>query len=258
MRLALAHDGYRATTMSQPLLTYDVDQAFPTSLVRLQGSLTSGGVAHGRNALLNCLAHQPASLLIDVARLRELDGAGAQMLLDVGRRNARWPAATLIVYPVTAPLNEQLRRAGVGRYATLCASELEALARAENEPAPLRADHQLSPGVEAAARARAAIARTCRHWGLPHAISTAQVVASELVNNARRNGSGPLDLTVTYRADKLVISVHDDDPRPPRQWAPLRDADEAGRGLLLLDAFAASWGTLPTATGKAIWAVVPT
>lgn len=256
MRLAESRDGYRALTMSQPLLTYDVDRAFPTSLVRLQGSLTSGGVTHGRSALLNCLAHQPASLLIDVGQLRELDGAGAQMLVDVGRRNAQWPAATLIVYPVTTPLSEQLRRAGVGRYATLCASELEALARAESEPAPLRADHQLAPGAEAPARARAAVARTCRRWGMPHAVSTAQVVASELVNNARRSGSGPLDLTITYRADKLIISVHDDDPRPPRQWAPLRDADEAGRGLLLLDAFATTWGTLPTATGKTVWATV--
>ena len=244
--------------MSQPLpLTCDVDRAFPTSLVRLHGSLTSAVAARARAALLNCLAHQPASLLIDVGRLVDVDGDGARILLEVGRRNAQWPGASLIVYPVTPHRAEQLRRAGVGRYARLCDSESEALTRAESEPTPLRADHQLPPGVEAAARARTAVAHTCQRWGVPHAISTAQVVASELVNNAMRSGGGPLDLTITHRDNTLVLAVRDRDPRPPRQWAPWTDADEAGGGLLLLDAFAARWGTLPTDAGKTVWATVP-
>lgn len=243
--------------MSQPLpLTYDIDRAFPTSLVRLHGSLTSAGAARARTALLNCLAHQPASLLIDIGHLVDVDGDGARMLLEVGRRNAKWPAASLIIYPVTPHLTEHLRRAGVGRYARLCESEVEAVTRAASEPAPLRAEHQLRSGVEAAAWARTAVARTCQRWGVPQAISTAQVVASELVNNVMRDGGGPLDLTITHRDDTLVLAVRDRDPRPPRQWVPWTDADEAGRGLLLLDAFAASWGTLPTDAGKTVWATV--
>jgi anti-anti-sigma regulatory factor len=245
--------------MSQPLpLRYNLDRTFPIARVRLCGTLTSRSITAARTALLSGLSHHPVSLLIDLGQVVELDHAGAQMLLDLGRRNAQWPGAALLLFPVAPPTADLLRRAGVGRYAQFYASEEEAVSRAEAVPAPLRVEHELAAGVEAAALARSVVARTCHRWGVPHAISSAQVVASELVNSAVRDTGSALEFTISYRDDVLVLSVHDRDPSPPRRWAPPKDVDEASRGLLLLDAFAARWGTVPTAEGKTVWATVAT
>lgn len=243
--------------MSQPLpLRYHVERAFPVARVRLRGTLSPRETTAARQALLSSLSHLPASLLIDLQQVADVNTSGARMLLDVGRRNAYWPAASLFIFPVRPPTTDLLRRTGVSRYAQLCDTEREAVTEAERVPAPPRVQHRLAVGVEAAARARAMVARTCRQWGVPQAISSAQVVASELVNNAIHGSA--LDFTIAYRDGALMLSIHDPDPCPPRAWAPWKDADVAGRGLLLLDAFASRWGTLSTHEGKTVWAEVAT
>jgi anti-sigma regulatory factor (Ser/Thr protein kinase) len=104
-------------------------------------------------------------------------------------------------------------------------------------------------------------------WGLNQLINDAELVLSELVTNAvnATGTSNPMprwselhDLAlITVRlvvtADSLVIEVWDRDPGPPVPQYP-EQADEAGRGLLIVDALCRRWHYFfPESGGKAVW-----
>jgi anti-sigma regulatory factor (Ser/Thr protein kinase) len=104
-------------------------------------------------------------------------------------------------------------------------------------------------------------------WGLSQLLSDAELVLSELVTNAV-NATGTTNPTprwselhnlalITVRlvvtADSLVIEVWDRDPSPPVPRQP-EQADEAGRGLLIVEALCRRWHYFyPESGGKAVW-----
>lgn len=104
-------------------------------------------------------------------------------------------------------------------------------------------------GLRAAVTARLAV------WGLHEAAFTTELIVSELVTNAIRHASGPLELRL-LRDRALICEVADGSSVSPR----LRHAtanDEGGRGLFLVARLAQRWGTRYTSRGKVIWAEQP-
>jgi anti-sigma regulatory factor (Ser/Thr protein kinase) len=126
---------------------------------------------------------------------------------------------------------------------------------------PCRVRHiRLSRAPQAAGLARRATRDALACWQLAHLVETATLVVSELVGNALQhahaNGSPP-ELRLETTQAWLRIEVHDTDPRRPQLCLP-GDLDEAGRGLVLVEALAAKWGVRETNTGKAVWAELGT
>lgn len=113
----------------------------------------------------------------------------------------------------------------------------------------------LKPVPEAIKEARDVIGFAFGHWGLKH--YTARLVVSELVTNAMRASTDGQYIAVrAYLMDDgtPVIEVWDEsDELPTPQAASL--TDENGRGLFIIDAFVARWGTRPLVDGgKVMWA----
>ncbi|WP_329127000.1 PAS domain S-box protein [Streptomyces sp. NBC_01465] len=94
--------------------------------------------------------------------------------------------------------------------------------------------------------------RTLEDWGCEDLTDTACLLASELLTNAVRHACDPLRLRLRRTRDDLTIEVCDGSPVLPRARTAALD-EESGRGLALLDQLAATWGTLPTQDGKAVW-----
>lgn len=116
----------------------------------------------------------------------------------------------------------------------------------------------LPSSAQAPAVARRSAGDLLRYWGLGHVEDIALLVISELVTNAvlhaHASGGSP-ELHLYADGAWLRIEVHDTDPRPPQPRTPA-GLDEAGRGLLLIEAITDQWGVYGTATGKAVWAVL--
>ena len=102
-------------------------------------------------------------------------------------------------------------------------------------------------------RGRRHVAEACRQYGGAVA-DTAMLLVSELITNALRHGSGAITLLVTPSPREIRVDVADESPLPPRARRAARD-DEDGRGLLIVDSLASSWGmeALPQGRGKSIW-----
>jgi anti-sigma regulatory factor (Ser/Thr protein kinase) len=87
----------------------------------------------------------------------------------------------------------------------------------------------------------------------------ALVIVSELVANAVQHGAEPIALRLSWDGRALHIEVSDDDPRIDRVTPSPHSAYSGhGRGLVLTDRLAASWGVHegPSGMGKTVWADV--
>ncbi len=83
----------------------------------------------------------------------------------------------------------------------------------------------------------------------------ALLVVSELVTNAIRHGSPPVELRIRRAKDNLIITVADGATTSP-ETRPLDPHAGGGRGLHLVDVLAADWGSHPTGSGKTVWCIV--
>lgn len=101
---------------------------------------------------------------------------------------------------------------------------------------------------------RKAVVKQLSRWGAPVAVDEAELLVTELATNVVKHvGEGSsATLILEWRGGRLRLEVHDKSQAMPS----LKSADcdeECGRGLHLLAALAADWGTVLTAVGKAVW-----
>ncbi|WP_410655759.1 ATP-binding protein [Amycolatopsis sp. lyj-112] len=84
-------------------------------------------------------------------------------------------------------------------------------------------------------------------------VDDAVLVADELISNAHRHGDAPraCRLRLIHEGRYLRIEVEDASPRQPRQRTP---NGSGGRGLLLIDRLASTWGVDNGTGHKTVWA----
>lgn len=144
---------------------------------------------------------------------------------------------------------------------------LEALPPATAGRAWQIASCPLDPGATASGAARDFTRQILGSWGLLMLAEDAAVIVSELVTNALCHGvhdmnwhDGPghdrVELILFRRPGEMVCAVTDPGAEAPVMAAPDLCA-EAGRGLHVIEALAASWGwTRLDAHKKAVWAAL--
>ncbi|WP_329176316.1 ATP-binding protein [Streptomyces sp. NBC_01477] len=91
--------------------------------------------------------------------------------------------------------------------------------------------------------------------GLDHAVGDIVLCVSELATNAVRHSTphdGTFHLDIRVGRDKLRVECHDSGSKKPTLQTP-SDADEGGRGLLLVQALASRWGVSSRPLGKCVW-----
>ncbi|ADB34393.1 protein serine phosphatase with GAF(s) sensor(s) [Kribbella flavida DSM 17836] len=116
---------------------------------------------------------------------------------------------------------------------------------------PLTADPAIG------AQARAFVRDRLTEWGLADVIDRALTVTVELVSNAVRHTGEPGTLRLHHDGTRLTVDVADHGATTPRLFEPSVE-EEQHRGLYLVNAFAARWGTRSTPDGKVVWAEIVT
>jgi anti-sigma regulatory factor (Ser/Thr protein kinase) len=81
-----------------------------------------------------------------------------------------------------------------------------------------------------------------------------ELLVSELVTNAVRHGTGPIELTMSIDVDLVRVTVGDHGGRQPvLRPRPPDAAADGGMGLRLVDDLATAWGTRIELASTTVW-----
>ncbi|GAB2717759.1 SpoIIE family protein phosphatase [Streptomyces bullii] len=121
---------------------------------------------------------------------------------------------------------------------------------------PVRAGWVVWRLPDAVMHARRFAARTLRSWRVTEDADAVLLVVSELVTNALVHTQGPVRFDLTLAADRLRVTVTDSSPRAPAKPVIVDWEATGGRGLFLVEAMSASWGSVPVGGGKQVWSEI--
>jgi anti-anti-sigma regulatory factor len=233
-----------------------IESTCPITVVRLSGALELAATPTAWTALVKLLADQPDALVIDLSDITFDDPQALLVFGALGRRASLWPGVPVILNAPDRRLRDDLHRQGIERVVAVCPDMVEAMLLAGGAPTPRRLRESLQPVAGAARRGRDLATEACLLWRSPELVPQASVIASELVTNAVCHAGTPFELSLARTTRYLHIGVRDEDPRP----AVRQDPDAlafSGRGLLIVEQTALSWGSTPAKSGKVVWATLP-
>lgn len=128
------------------------------------------------------------------------------------------------------------------------------LLRYDGLPArPRRANWSVWRLPDAVMHARRFTARVLRSWHETRDMDAVLLVVSELVTNAMTHTRGEVHLHLTLAGQRLRVAVSDCSPRAPVKPAGVDWEATGGRGIILVDAVCAAWGSVPLSGGKQVW-----
>jgi anti-sigma regulatory factor (Ser/Thr protein kinase) len=117
---------------------------------------------------------------------------------------------------------------------------------------------QAESGPEVVGAARALVRTLLALWDCDDADDAGALLTSEIVSNAVRHAAGVLAVQLDLRLADEVVRVAVEDPATTQPTLRNAGAEEmGGRGLMLVDALAARWGSGPTERGKVVWFEFP-
>jgi anti-anti-sigma factor len=232
-------------------LTIELERTKAVVTVRPRGVLDAFTAPDLRAALVDSVAEQTSGVVVDVSDLAIADDVGLTVLATVAQQNRHWPTVGLVVSGPSREFTAAAGRIGIGAYVPMCPNEEAALAElSRTPPTPNRREH-IQPDRNAPGLARAAVQEFCADQGVQ-----GNTEASELVTNAVVHAGTPIDLTLRMQPSLLHIAVRDASDGQVRITGPVDESAESGRGLVLVDALAASWGSFVPTLGKIVWATI--
>ena len=206
--------------------------------------------------MLSVMASAPRAVVCDLTALVGVVSPDSVRVLLAALGPVRdWPGLPVAFACGPGRLRDALREAG-GGLVVVAAGVVDALEAVLGHAPVVSVVERFPPLPASASAARALLARTCTRWGCSDHIDAATLVVSELVTNAVRHAGTDLEVRFAACRPVLRVAVRDHAPGGLR----LRPADpggSSGRGLLLVEALARSWGVLPEGeAGKVVWAVL--
>ncbi|MEV0182655.1 ATP-binding protein [Streptomyces sp. NPDC050625] len=112
--------------------------------------------------------------------------------------------------------------------------------------------------LRAVADVRRFLRAQARSWDWDAVSPDLELAVTELVTNGLVHADSEVEVRLREYPDRLRVDVRDSDPRPPLPTPVLASGEtdsesEHGRGLLIVDALATSWGNSPSGRGKSVW-----
>ena len=109
--------------------------------------------------------------------------------------------------------------------------------------------------IAAGTRARELVREALHDWDLADLVDDATLVVTELVTNAVVHGDSSFRLQLSRTSGAFRIEVVDEGEGTPEPQPQDMEA-EGGRGIMLVDAMASSWGVESVPSGKVVWAEI--
>jgi anti-anti-sigma regulatory factor len=237
-------------------LVCELERSHPVALIRSRGILDAVSAQELRTALVDALIEQPIAVIVDTHELNLVDEVGMVVLSAVAHESLRWPGARIALAGSGESIAAAARRMGLSAQLDLYPDAASALAETEGWAVPPWARVRLDPTRFAPAQAREELASFCDRWGISTEYEAPALIISELVTNAVVHANTSIDVTLRLVGPLLHLAVRDLGGGRVHLVGIADESSDHGRGLLLVDALAASWGTVVPQFGKVVWATM--
>lgn len=238
-----------------------IERLGPYARILIRGVLDAAAVPTVRTVVGDCLAGQPATVVLDVHDLRVGDPRALAVFGTVAQDAADWPGVPLALCRPNEGVLAALHQSPTCRYLPVYPTLEAAMAGMEDDDTdtePGQMNTRLRPAAGAARQARELVTEACARWDLPQLVGPACTVVTELVNNAVVHARTPMEVMLRLRERRLDISVRDGSTVAPTSRGPASPTAPGGRGLMMVEAVAQRWGYTPLDGGKVVWAVLAT
>ena len=208
-------------------------------------------------AIQLALAEGPRGVVCDLSALLDGSEPGAVgMLATAGRHVRDWPGIPVAVACPARQVRDALDAHPLGRHLIVTESTSSAVSAVLSTPILVVERLRLAAHPTAPRDSRNFVTRILKDWQLDPVIPFASVVASRLVASSLLNAGTAIDLSVTWNAGALRLTVADHGPALPGMRPS--DPDLQARGLTVAVAgLSRTYGVLPIAEGgKVVWAVL--
>lgn len=227
-------------------------------LLTVEGVLDSSTYLKLRDAIIKAALDEPRVVLVDVNGL-DVPTASAWAVFTSARWHvSTWPDIPIVLICGHAGRRTAIARTGVTRYVPVHTSVETALATiSDNGRSARRRIRAEFPAALASLHlARALVAESLNSWSHGAFTPVATVIVNVFVENVLQHTTCAPVVVLESNGTLVSISVRDSSVAPAvRHEDPYRGGDPVS-GLAIVASVCRAWGSMPTSSGKAVWAVI--
>jgi hypothetical protein len=228
-------------------------------LLNVEGVLDTTTYLKLRDSIIKAALDEPRAVLVDVNALDVPSSSAWSVFTSARWHVSTWPDIPVVL--ITGQLEHQstIARTGVTRYVPAHTSVEAALAtlRDNGQCVRRRIRAELPAVLASLHAARALVADCLSAWSQGELTPVANVIVNVFVENVlQHTACAPVVVVVESNGTLVSISVRDDSVAPAvRHEDPYRGGDPVS-GLAIVASVCRAWGSMPTPSGKAVWAVI--
>lgn len=221
------------------------------------GTLDANNSAEFRDSIMKATFDEPSAVIVDLTTLHVPDEAAWSVLIS-----ARWqfetrPEVPILLVSGNRAAREAITRSGVTRFMPLFPTEkgaLKAVGKLTRRKIQ-RGEAKLPANLTSLRESRKLVREWLTSWSKPGLIPVALVVVNVFVENVlEHTGSDPV-MRIEVEGSTATIAISDTSGAPAvRLSSPPKGIDVSG--LAIVDALSRAWGSVPTSSGKTVWAII--
>ena len=229
-----------------------------TCLLTVEGVLDSSTYLLLRDAIIKAALDEPRAVLIDVKNLGVPTFSAWSVFTSARWHVSIWPDVPVVLICEQSERRSAIARTGVTRYVPAYTTVNAALAALDgNERCVRRRVRAEFPAALASLHtARMLVAECLGTWSHGALTPVATVIVNVFVENVLQHTTCGPEVVLESDGTVVSISVRDDSVAPAvRHEDPYRGGDPVS-GLAIVASVCRAWGSMPTSSGKAVWAVI--
>ncbi len=236
----------------------DRERHHEITFLTITGVLQSATYRSLRDAVIKAALDEPRAVVVDVEDLSVPSESAWSVFTSARWHVSTWPDVPILLVCPNPQRRRAITRCGVARYVPVHATH-ESAVDAIADPSlhvRRRARTQLPASPLSVGLARSTVADRLTVWDQRDLIPSVATIATVLVENVlAHTDSAPLLILESYRAT-VTVAVEDGSQVPPVRHEHADRGVDIVCGLAIISALCRSWGTMPTPSGKTVWALV--
>jgi anti-anti-sigma regulatory factor len=226
--------------------------------LNVSGTLDSSTYRELRDGVIKAALGEPTAVIVDVSELHVPSESAWSAFTSARWHVSTWPDIPIVLVCSHAAGRAAIERSGAPRYVPVfpdLGAARESVGNLHHHiRRHARADLDIDP--RSMRRGRDLVCEWLTAWHRTEMILTASTVATIFIENVLEHTTSAPVLTLEAIDDRVTVAVSDNSPRMAMRHEDYETGAHTVSGLAIAATLSRTWGSIPTAGGKTVWAVL--